>query len=130
MWPLTWPTHMISTCNLSGHLVNIKSSSIPTSASLFLYHDYIRVIHLWPLRYIYILVSSSLQHASSAYCGPWADARWSPRKTTSRFQWWWHEKRFSSIAINKSYWEITSRSTPILIPVVVAWEGVSSIAIN
>ena len=52
------------------------------------------------------------------------------RKTTFIFQWWWRERRFSSIAINESYWEITSRSTPIQIPVVVAWEGVTSIAIN
>ena len=56
-WPLTWSTHMISTRDLSGHQVNIKSSSIPTSASSFLCHDYIRVVHLSRLRYVYILVS-------------------------------------------------------------------------
>ena len=34
------------------------------------------------------------------------------------------------IAINKSHWKITSRSTPIQILVVVAWERVTLIAIN
>ena len=43
--------------------------------------------------------------------------------STPIFQWWWRERRFSLIAINESHWEITSRSTPIQIPVVVAWEG-------
>ena len=120
---------MISTRDLSAHQVNIKSSSIPTSASSC--HNYIWVIHLSRLRYVYILISSSsLQHASSAHRGPRAGARWSPKKTISRFQWWWHERRVSSIAINESHWEITSRLTPIPISVVVAWEGVSLIAIN
>ena len=82
---VTRPTnHMISTRDLSGHQVNIKSSSISTSASSFLYHDYIRVIYSARPRYVYILVSSSLQHLSSAYRGPRVGARWSPRKTTSR----------------------------------------------
>ena len=121
---------MILTRDLSRHQANIKSSLIPTSASSFLCHDYNRVVHLLRLHYVHILVSSSLQHASSTYCGRWAGTWWSSRKTTSRFQWWWRERRFSSIAINESHWEITSRSTPIPIPVLVAWEGVPSIAIN
>ena len=36
---------------------DIKSSSIPTSASAFLYYDYTLVSHLSYLHYFYILVS-------------------------------------------------------------------------
>ena len=103
---------------------DIKSSSIPISVSSFLSHEHICVSYLLRLHHIYILISSSLQHASSTYSGSRTGVQRSTRKTTSRFQWWWRKNGFSSIAMNESHWKITSRSTPIQIPVVVAWERV------
>ena len=123
---LTWSWHVT--------YPDIKSLLIPISASLFLCHEYIWVFSLSRLHYFYILVSLLLQYAFSAYHGPRADAGRSTRKTTSRFQWWWHKRGlpqsllmkatkrflpdqrlsrfqwwwhkrgFSLIAINESYW--------------------------
>ena len=39
-------------------------------------------------------------------------------------------KGVTLIAINENHWKTTSRSTPIYILVVLVWEGVSSIAID
>ena len=114
---LTWSQH--------ATYLDIKSLSIITSASLFLCHNYIWVSHLSRLHYFYIFVSSLLQYAFSAYCGPWAGA-WRSTQILVVVAW----EGVTSIAINKSHWKITSRSTPIQIPVMVAWEGVTSIAIN
>ena len=125
---------MISTCDYSYDLLpwsqhvtylDIKSSSIPISVSSFLYHDYIWVSHLSRLYYFYILISSLLQHAFSAYCGPSVGAS---RSTQILVIVAW--EKITPIAINESHWKITSRLTPIQILVVMAWEGVTLIAIN
>ena len=76
---------------------DIKSWLIPTSALSLPYYDYILVSHLSHLHYFYILVFSSLQHAFLVNYGPQAGAWRSTKK-------------------------IISRSTPIQILVVVAWE--------
>ena len=80
----TWPTIFI-----------IKAWSIPTSASLFiqiLSHYQFQ----YPRHYFYVMTTfwslSSLRYAFSAYCGPRTSARRFTRKTTSRFQWWWHKR--------------------------------------
>ena len=92
---LTWSQHEIYKLH-----PDIKLSSISTSMLSLLCYDYIRVSHLSRLHYFYISVFSSLQHVSLAYCGPQAGA--------------WRFTR-----------KITSRSTPIQILVVVAWEKLS-----
>ena len=98
-------------------LVTIKSSLIPIPASPFSCHDY-------------VLVSSSLQHAFSAYRGPRAGAQRSTRKTTSRFQWWWRERGFSSIAINESHWRSYFQINAYPGSSGGSVRGVTSIAIN
>ena len=107
--PITWfqhvSIHMIYSYDLltwSWHItyklhLDIKLLSIPTFVLSLPCHNYILVSHWSCLHYFYILVSSSLQHASSVYYRPQIDARRYARK-------------------------ITSRSTPIQILVVVAWE--------
>ena len=103
--------HMISTRYYSYDLVtwsrhvtyelhpDIKVSSIPTSASLF----------ILTLSHHQFLTSASwlrpgLIHHHSTRFHPIVDLEQVLGVLTSRSQWWWRERRFSLIVINESHW--------------------------
>ena len=103
--------HMISTRDHSYNLVtwsrhvtyelhpDIKASSIPTSASPFILTS---SHHRFPTSALWL--RPSLLHHQSTRPHPIVDFEQVLGVLTSRSQWWWRERGFSSIAINKSHW--------------------------
>ena len=129
--------HMISTRDHSHDLViwsrhvtyelhlDIKASLISISASPFI----LTSNHHWFPTSASCLRPGLIHHRST-HLYPIVDLEKVLGVLTSRSQWWWRERGLPRSLLMKATRGLTSRSTPIQDPVVVVWEGFTSIAIH